>query len=79
MTAYSTAVGPSSLTTNRCTAFTKPFIVYSLCDVFPGWYGTILLNLFHPPSLRDGNVLRQVPQWIGPLNPRIGTPRTLQS
>jgi hypothetical protein len=47
MTAYSTAVGPSSLTTKRWTAFTKPLMVCSFCDGFLYCHGTTPVNVFH--------------------------------
>ncbi len=60
ITAYSTAVGPSSLTMKRWTAFIKPFMVYSFCNVSPSCYGTVPVNLFHRLRLRHGDHPRRV-------------------
>jgi hypothetical protein len=79
MTAYSTAVGPSSLTTKRCTFEMTPRIVFSSSKRLKKQSSTDpeLVNV--DLALGLGNLGNSIPSWRGPLDRRIASPGSMKT
>jgi hypothetical protein len=78
ITAYSTAVGPSSLTTNRRTVEIK-FAMFLLLVKFLNSLVHPLVDTLHRRDEGCGNLRLPTPAWELPLDRRVASPGSFQS